>query len=667
MTDTRPDPDTLLERAKLEEKRATQGLLRIYFGASAGVGKTYAMLQSASVLSENGIDVIIGIVETHGRKETEVLLTGREVLPPRIVEHKTTRIREFDLDAALFRRPQLILIDELAHTNAPGSRNLKRWQDVMELLDAGIDVYTTVNVQHVESLNDVVAKITGVIVRETIPDSVVERADEIKLIDLPTEDLLERLKEGKVYRPDLSDWAAQNFFRKGNLAALRELSLRATADRVNKQVLTLKRENSVQETWPTTERFLVCVGASPLSARVVRAARRMAINQRAEWIALNVQTSTPLSDASCKQVAANLSLAQGLGAETITVKGDNIVKQIVDYARERNVSRVIIGKPTHSRWMERLFGSKVDELVRESGDIDVSVIKGDPELDRPQGLFSAVPASDIWKLYCEAAGTVAMCTLACRGMRPYFDSGNLLMVYLLGVVLVSACLGRGPSIFASVLSVAAFDYFFVEPHSAFYVFNSRDLVTLLVMLTVGILFSALPGEIQRQADAARQRERRTAALYSMSREMAHARGSTHLLEIAVMHISGVLEADVIGLLPDKIGKLKIVAKSSDAFPFTGNEQGVALWAFDVGHMAGKSTDTLPGAQATYLPLNGKHGPVGVIGVHQMKPLHSFYFEQMQLLDAFATQAALAIEVDNLTERSKQLEIGARLTPEATSC
>src|SRR5439155_5790427 len=385
MHDTRPDPDTLLARVQEEEAHQSRGTLKIFFGATAGVGKTYAMLEAAHAQRAEGVDVVIGWVDTHGRAETEALLQGLEILPRRPMAYRDTTQYAFDLDAALARQPTLILVDELAHTNVPGTRHPKRWQDVEELLDVGINVYTTVNVQHLESLNDVVAQITGVVVRETVPDSILEQADEVELIDLPPDDLLQRLREGKVYTSQQAEQAIRNFFRKGNLIALRELALRRTADRVDAQMQVYRHDHAIAETWPTTERILVCVSPSPLAARLVRATRRMATRLRSEWLVVYVETPAHLRlpAADRDRVVQPLRFADQLGAETITLSGQNVSEELLTYARTRNVSNIVIGKPKRPRWREVVFGSVVEELIKHSGDIDVYVISGDQGDSRP--------------------------------------------------------------------------------------------------------------------------------------------------------------------------------------------------------------------------------------------------------------------------------------------
>src|SRR5262245_13468387 len=463
MNDQRPNPDALLTRVQAEETQQTRGKLKIFFGAMAGVGKTYAMLETARARRAEGIDVVVGWVDTHGRAETAALLQELEVLPRRAVAYRGTSLDEFDLDAALARRPALLLVDELAHTNASGSRHAKRWQDVEELLDAGIDVYTTVNVQHLESLNDVVAQITGVLVRETVPDSILEQADEVELIDLPPDDLLQRLLEGKVYVPDQARRALEHFFSKGNLIALRELALRRTADRVDEQMQVYRRHHAIADTWPTTERLLVCVSPSPLSRRLVRATRRMAARLRAEWLAVYVETPAHLRlpEADRERVVNTLRLAEQLGAETVTLSGHGVSEEILTYARTRNVSKIVVGKPLRARWREIVFGSVVDELARNTDDIDVYVISGEHGDPRPPSTRRP-ERTRAWSSYGWALGVVLLCTVLAWLLFPALEKANLVMVYLLGVIAVAMRCGRFAAILASVLSVAAFDVFFVS-------------------------------------------------------------------------------------------------------------------------------------------------------------------------------------------------------------
>jgi two-component system, OmpR family, sensor histidine kinase KdpD len=660
MNEQRPDPDALLTRVKDEETRARRGRLKVFFGAAAGVGKTYAMLEAAREQQRDGVDVVVGYVETHHRAETDALLAGLETVEPRRLEYHGATLREFDLDAALARHPTLILVDELAHTNAPGSRHAKRWQDVVELLDAGIDVDTTVNVQHVESLNDVVAKITGVVVRETVPDSVLEQAHEVELIDLPPDELLQRFREGKVYVPEQAQEALRNFFRKGNLIALRELALRRTAERVDAQMRDYMREHSIGSVWPVAERVLVCVGPSPSSPRLVRAAKRMADRLNAEWIAAWVETPAQLRlplDAR-DRVVQSLRLAEQLGATTVTLSGQRMSDEILAYARARNVTKIVVGKPARSFWKRIILGSIVDTLVQGSGEIDVYVISGERE-DAPAPLpVRAATLRTDWVAYARAAAIVAVATAVDWLGFPFSELANLVMVYLLGIVAVAMRHGRGPSLFAAVLSVAAFDFFFVPPFFTFAVSDTRYLFTFAVMLLVGLVISSLTVRIRRQAEAARDRERRTAALYAMSRDLAGTRGVDDILTSAVRHIGDVFRTQVVALLPDASGRLAPWSGVTPPFALDGNERAVGQWVHEHRQVAGLGTSTLPGASALYLPLVASRGALGALGVRPADR-HAFSSpEQFHQLETFVNQTALALERAQLAEQAREAEVSA---------
>jgi two-component system, OmpR family, sensor histidine kinase KdpD len=658
MSEKRPDPDALLAHVKEQEARAARGKLKLFFGAAAGVGKTYAMLEAARERQAEGIDVVVGYVETHGRLETEALLQGLEVLPPRLVEYRGATLREFDLDAALARRPAIILVDELAHTNAAGSRHTKRWQDVVELLGAGIDVYTTLNVQHLESLNDIVAKITGVVVRETVPDSVLEEVDEVELIDLPPDDLLERLREGKVYVPEQAQQAFQNFFRKGNLIALRELALRRTAERVDAQMRVYMRDHAIDQIWPAGERLLVCIGPSPHSVRLVRAAKRMADRLEGEWIAAYVETPAHarLSPEARERVVATMRLAEQLGARTVTLSGERMSAEVLAFARERNITKIIVGKPSRRLWRRIVFGSIVDALVEGSGEVDVYVISGEAE-----GPPLAVPrprrprATDWWQ-YAQAVSVVAVATGVAWLMFPLFQPANLIMTYLLGVILVATRQSRGPSILASVLSVAAFDFFFVPPYLTFAVSDAEYLITFAVMLLVGLVISSLTVRIRSQAEVAREREQQTAALYAMSREFASTRGIDALLAVAIRHMSQVFRSQVVVLLPDRTGRL--VPRGEGQFEVDANEMAVSRWVYEHRQAAGLGTATLPGARALYLPLMAPHGPVGVLGVRPPATHELDAPERLHQLETFANQTALAFERARLADEAQEAQVRA---------
>ncbi len=657
MNDKRPNPDAILREIQKEERSEKRGKLKIFFGASPGVGKTYSMLEAARAKKVGGVDVVVGLLETHGRKETAALLEGLEVLPPQELDYRGTKLKEFDIDAALKRKPGLLLVDELAHTNAPGSRHLKRWQDVQELLDLGVNVYTTLNVQHLESLNDIVAQITGVTVRETLPDKVLEEADEVEIIDLPPDDLLKRLEEGKVYVPEAAQRAVKNFFRKGNLIALREMALRTTADRVNDQVQRYRRDKAITQTWATADRLLVCVSSNPSSANLVRATHRLAKSLKADWIALYLVTPAQarLPEQVRHQAIQHLRLAEQLGAETATFSGVDFTEEVIEYARQRNITKIFVGKPARYSWLSLLRPSPVDRLLRDSGDIDIYVTRGE-EAAPVQAKKTAAPKKRLWAEYAYACLAVAASTAVAWMLFPRVDLANLIMVYLLGILAVSYRLGLGASTLASFLSVVAFDFFFVPPRFSFAVSDTQYIFMFLVMLLVGLSISNLTVRMRDQARLSRLRERRTAALYSLSRELASTWGTAELLEIAVRHISEVFESSVIAFLPDENGRLQLQCGAAADFNLSAKEMSVAHWAFDLGQMAGRGTDTLPGTEALYVPLLASGAPVGALGVKPNDSERLFIPEQLHLLEAFAHQTALAVSADGLQKKQQQTQM-----------
>ena len=658
MEERRPDPDSLLKRVQEEAKKEARGKLRIFFGAAAGVGKTYAMLEAAQQERREGVDVVVGWVQMHGRSDTEALLARLEVLPPRLIESGGKPLPEFDLDAALKRRPSLILVDELAHTNVAGSRHAKRYYDVQELLDAGINVYTTVNVQHLESLNDVVTQITGIPVHETVPDSILDEADEVELIDLPPDDLIQRLKEGKVYVPEQAKHAIENFFRKGNLIALRELALRRTAERVDQQMQVYRQDHAVSRTWPCAETIMVCVNRNPRSAHLVRAARRMAAGLHAKWIAVYVQTPEHLRrpEAERERVVQTLRLAEQLGAETVTLSAHRVSEEILNYARARNVSKIIVGKPLRSKVKEIVFGSVVADLVRGSGEIDIYVITGEAGPSRPLVDRVFKKPTSKWQAYGEAVLSVAVSTALAWLMVPYFSLTNIVMVYLLGVVLAAVRLGRGPAVLASFLSVAAFDFFFVPPRLSFAVSDTEYLITFGVMLVVALIVSNLTVRVREQAEGARRRESRTAALYAMSRELTMHRLVENLVRVAARHIRDVFKVQVAVLLPETAGRLMAPRGEQVSFVFDPKNKGVAQWVFDHGQMAGMGTDTLPGAETLNLPLVASKGVTGVLVVKPENPRELLVPEQLHMLETFASQMAVAIERAFLAEEAQRTQV-----------
>ncbi|HEY2511631.1 MAG TPA: sensor histidine kinase KdpD, partial [Polyangiaceae bacterium] len=660
MIDARRDPDALLRRVQEEERRAKRGKLIVFFGAAPGVGKTYAMLEAARTERDLKRDVVIGVVETHGRYDTGALVIGLEMLPRRAALHRGVTLEEFDLDVALARRPGLILIDELAHTNAPGSRHEKRWQDVEELLDAGIDVYSTLNVQHIESLKDVVAQVTGVIVRETVPDRILDEATELRLIDLPPDELLERLGEGRVYVPEQAERAVQSFFRKGNLIALRELALRRTAERVDAQMRVYKNEHGIERVWAAGERLLVGVSASPSSATLVRAARRMAGTLHAQWIAVYVETPASLrfGAADRLRVAENLRLAEQLGAETVTLSGESAAQETIFYARAHNVTKIVVGKPTHSRWRDLLSRSFLDEMVRSSGDMDVYVISGEEN-----GTARTSPPAERSDERSRGAGPYAA-ALAVTGVATavaWFLFGrtrlpDVMMVYLLGIIMVSLRFGYGVSIFAAVASVFLIDFFFVPPFFSFAVSDLQHVVMFGVMFVVAVVISGLTERVREQAAAARQRERRAATLYALTRELAGTPAVAALSVIAARHLHDLFDARIALFLGGADGKLAPVAIDDHAFVPDEKELAVVDWVWEKGKPAGVSTDTLPSAAALYVPLREARGRVGVLAVAPQDRNRFVDPEPRALLDVFAAQVASALERARLSEDAQRAQL-----------
>ncbi|AFQ47571.1 sensor histidine kinase [Burkholderia cepacia] len=656
----RPDPDQLLDKLQRDEEKQRRGQLKIFFGASAGVGKTYAMLQAARQRLQDGVDVVVGIVETHGRGETAALLNGLDVLPLARIDYRGRTLAEFDLDGALARAPQLILVDELAHSNVQGARHLKRWQDVYELLDAGIDVYTTVNVQHLESLNDVVGAITGIRVWETVPDRVFDAADEVTLVDLPAEELLERMHDGKVYLAQQAERAVRNFFRKGNLIALRELALRRTADRVDAQMREYRADRSIQRIWQARERLLVCVGPGPEAPTLVRAAARLAASVKADWIAVYVETPRlqRLPDARRQRTLDALKLAVELGAETATLAGDDAVAALIGYAKVRNVSKIVAGgspKVGLARRFARPFGEK---LAERAGDVDLMLIRASAS-DEVRAAPLDARARD-WRdafaqfglrrspprHYLYAAAICAAITGVASIVAQRLDLTNLVMLYLLGVVFSAVRLGRGPGVLQSFLSVAAFDYFFVPPRMSFSVSDTQYLLTFFGMLLTSLVISHLTSTLTRQASIAQRRERRTGAIYAMARELGAALTTEQIVEIGSRHVGEVFRARVAFLLPDSADQVRQKIEEPDAaVTLTGADLDcdVGQWVYDQQKPAGRGTDTLPATAALYLPLKAPMRTRGVLAVASREPRELEVPEQLRMLDAFAAQIALALE------------------------
>ncbi|TWU06281.1 sensor histidine kinase [Stieleria varia] len=664
MQDNRPTPEQMLARLQTEgddglaAKR--RGRLKIFFGYAAGVGKTYAMLQEAQRLKSDGHEVVVGYVEPHGRRETEASLEGLEQLPLRQVNHRGALLQEFNLDAALSREPEIILVDELAHTNAPQSVHSKRWQDVEELLQAGIDVYSTCNVQHVESLNDIVAKISGIVVRETVPDDVFRRADELTIIDIAPEELLARLKEGKVYVPAQVERALERFFRKENLFALRELALRRVTERVHADVETARHGHGGNDVWPTGETLLVCVGPSPSSASVIRSAKRLANAIQAELVAVHIENASTqqLPSEARNRLVNHLRLAERLGAETVTLAGDDLVAETLSLAKRKNVTKIVIGKSDASRRWFRQRASITDRLIQDSGEVDIYVIRGkatgdsmvgnDPETRAP----SASTQSKLFG-WLGTVGILCLATsLAWLLDRLGASEANIVMAFLLGVVCVALRYRRWHAFVASMGAVLLFDVFFTTPYYTVVVDDAQYLVTFAVMAVVGLIVTALTRRLRETLWQTQRNTRQTEALYQLGRKLSGISGQQFLASEAERAISELFQLQAIVLLPDD-GTLRPVFHREASFAADPSELAVARWAFEHEMIAGRGTETLAASQATYLPLLSPAGAMGVLAIQaeDVEPL--FIPESRRVLEAYASQLALALERDRLAIESQE--------------
>jgi two-component system sensor histidine kinase KdpD len=656
----RPDPDELLKNIQAEEQSRQRGKLKIFLGYAAGVGKTYAMLEAAHQRKEQGVDVVIGYIETHKRVETEELIQGLEVLPRKQVVYHNVSISELDVDAVLARQATLVLVDEFAHTNAPGSRHPKRYQDVEEILDAGIDVYTTLNIQHLESLNDIVAQVTGVIVRETVPDRLIDQASEIEVIDLPPDELLIRLDEGKVYIPEQAARAIEKFFRKGNLTALREMSLRRAAERVDEQMRSYMQTRAIPGPWPATERLLACISPSPVSERLIRSTRRLAGELNAEWMVIYVETPqlAVISPEQRDRVSRLLRQAEELGARTYVFGSSGsvaaTVQTILEFARKNNISKIIIGKPLRPRWQEIVRGSVVEMLLRQSSNIDVYVVTSSdqpslPPEDNPLKLHSS------WPRYLWSVVLVALATGAGFLIGGRIAPTNLVMLYLLTVVIAAIYLGRGPAILASILGVLTFDFLFIQPYFTFAVSDTQYIITFIALFLVGVIISQLTARAREQADAAQQREAETAELYALSRDLSVAADLEAVLQVLAQHVERAFGRNTVVFLPENSHLVMRVVSIN--LKLDEDELAVADWVYRHGDPAGRHTNTLPAALLRYLPLKTARGVVGVLGVQGPDhPARDLTSQQRRLMEAFASQGALAIERVQFAEQARQAQL-----------
>lgn len=642
----RPDPDSLLASIKQEDAKAQRGKLKVFFGMAPGVGKTYAMLEAALKLHRSGTDVVVGYVETHGRAETDALAVGLPVIPRKPVLYRGVTLAEMDLDAVVARHPALAVVDELAHTNAPGARHPKRYQDVFELLEAGIDVYSTLNVQHLESCVGTMRDITGVVIQETVPDSVLDNAD-VEIVDISPEDLLRRLDEGKVYVPDRAAAAVQNFFREGNLVALRELALRVAAERVGQDVRDYMQAQLINGPWKTGHRLLVGISASPYSEQMVRWTRRLADGLKCKWIAAHVETSRALSEEDQARLTRNLSLAKALGAEVRSTTDDDVVRGLLRVARGQNVTQIIVGKPDR-KGLSFQANSLLSGLVRQSGDIDIHVIRVEEE-PRPRGPFVHCRATSEWRQYVQAVLSVIATTLLNLVFAQIVGVRSVALIYLLVVVALAMRAGRGPVYAAATLSALLWNFLFLPPRFTFHIYSFDDAMMFAMFFVVATALGHLISRIRAKERMDRRREERATAMYMLTLELADAVSREQIVRVAVDNTERVFRASATVLLPNPHGRLEGALSEK--------ELATGQWAFDHANPAGKFTDTLPVADAMYLPLAGSSGVIGVLGL-QWKQNSPPTLEQSNMLEAFQRHIALVLDRHRLREAESEARIHA---------
>ena len=646
----RPDPDALLAQMKREQAKSSRGKLKIFFGMSPGVGKTYAMLQAARQKQAEGREVVVGIVETHGRKETEALLEGMPIMPRLRIEYRGTTLTEVDLDAILTWHPHLAVVDELAHTNAPGSRHPKRYQDVLELLDAGINVYTTLNVQHVGSRSDTVRQITGVPVSETVPDSVLDLADEIVLVDLTPEQLLSRLAEGKVYLGERAEWAAKNFFREGNLTALREMALRVVAEHVDRDLRDIMLEQRIPGPWKSADRLLVAVSASPYSERLIRYTRRLASSMEASWVVANIEGPRALSQEEQTRLTRYLALARQLGAEVISTPGRDVAETLLRVARENNVTQIVIGKPLGARWLSLLKRDPLSWLMRRSGNIDIHMIPAEESAQpKREGLEERL-AHTPWQEFGIALGIAAAVTAVSLSVFSYIGYWAIALFYLFAVVIAGMRLRRWPTLFLAALSALLWNFLFIPPRFTFYISKFEDFMMFGAYFVIAVVIGHLATQLHEREQAERRREERATALYRLTRELAASRDLSQALPKVLHLIRDFFHADAAVWLRDENG---LTQHPASTFVPSKKDESVAMWAFQKKQAAGKSTDTLPDSECLHAPLVTGDRAEGVLSV-RLNTLPTL--EQRELLDAFAAQLALFLNKERALEESRVAQV-----------
>jgi two-component system sensor histidine kinase KdpD len=652
----RPDPDALLKQINVDTKQARRGKLKIFFGSCPGVGKTYAMLRSAHERIKDGVDVVAGIVETHQRLDTLKLLEGLPTLPALNLSHRGINLTELDLDAAKARKPDILLVDELAHTNASGARHPKRWNDVVELLDAGIDVYTTLNVQHIESLSDIVAGTTGIWVKETIPDSIFDTADDIILVDINVDELLKRLQDGKVYiAPDVRARALENFFRQRNLIALREMALRRTAERVDAQMYALDPALQASDATPVADKIMVCIGPDALSAQLVRTAKRMATSLKAPWVAVYVENIRHYQlDRSGHQATQQVArMAERLGGKSATIQGDNVVDDIIAYAKTNHITKIIIGKPIKPVWKTALFGSLADKIIHRSDYIDVYVVTGvatKSPVVKKRTLKSFKPS-----LYAWAILSLLLLTAVGMAVGDLITPIDQALIYMAGVVVVATKFGRGPSFFYALLSVISFNFFFIPPLFSFNIYDRSYWMTFVVMLLTSWVITNQASRLRMQAVFARKRERDTQSFYLLTRELASTRGREAISIAATKHVADMIGVKVAVWVPDEEGQLTSIIGQ---LPRTSliKETSVLKWCFDNGQVAGRRTSTMPSATGLYFPMIATLGVCGVMAVIADDVEREFSADEITTLETCASLLASALERANNAEHAEQSKV-----------
>ncbi|MFZ4620621.1 MAG: ATP-binding protein [Bacteroidota bacterium] len=645
----RPDPDALLNALKRQEESSRRGKLKIFFGMSAGVGKTYDMLKSAHDAKAKQTDVVIGYIETHKREETEALVSGLEIVPRKQLEYRGVMLEEMDIDAVLSRKPQLVLVDELAHTNQPGSRHNKRYQDVLELLENGIDVYTTVNVQHLESRADTVAQITGTVIRETVPDSIFEQADEVEVIDIPPDELLKRLAEGKVYTPDRSQRAVENFFKKGNLTALREMSLRLTAERVDHQLRDYMQSQRITDTWKSGQRLLVGISASPSTVSIIRWARRMAYTLNATWIAVNVESSKRTTDEQKKQLNANIKLAADLGAEVITTADEDVAAALVRIAHQHHATQILIGKTTR----RSLFrDSLLNQLIDESGDLDVYVVGEHDETHQRSRKISIPEFHSTFTQYALSAFIIFVSALICYPFSEHLGYQTVSLILLLIVALLPLRFGVGPVLLAAAMSAMLWNFFYIPPRFTFAIGHPQDILMFLTYFAIAAVTGTLTARIRSRERTVRRREAHSSALFALTKELTAAKTQDEAAAAAIRHLSTFFSGEVSIFLSQPDGDIFTAAHPSSMYAVDEKEFSVAAWVYWNEKKAGRFTDTLPSSSATYYPISGPRYPLGVIGL-RTKSDKQFSLDQESLLQNFIAQIASTLEREQLNELAKR--------------